>query len=47
MEVVELFQDEVQFPYGVVKRVSAPVGTFFETKENPIIKNVDWKVKAN
>ena len=29
MEVVEFFQDEVQFPYGVIKRVSAPVDTLF------------------
>ena len=29
MEVVEFFQDEVQFPYGVIWRVSAPVGTLF------------------
>ena len=30
MEVVEFFQDEVQFPYGVIRRVSGtPVGTHF------------------
>ena len=30
MEVVELFQDEVQFPYGVIRRVSAALfGTLF------------------
>ena len=29
MKVVEFFQDEVQFPYGVIRRVSAPVGTLF------------------
>ena len=29
IEVVEFFQHEVQFPYGVIKRVSAAVGTFF------------------
>ena len=27
MEVVEFFQHEVQFPYGVINRVSAPVDT--------------------
>ena len=27
MTVVEFFQDEVQFPYGVIKQVSAPVDT--------------------
>ena len=31
MNVVEFFQDEVQFPYGVIKRVSAPVGTPFSS----------------
>ena len=30
MEVVEFFQDEVQFPYGVIRRVSATLaGTLF------------------
>ena len=30
MKVVEFFQDEVQFPYGVIERVSANLaGTLF------------------
>ncbi len=30
MDVVEFFQHEVQFPYGVIRRVSATLaGTFF------------------
>ena len=34
MEVVEFFQDEVQFPYGVIERVSANLtGTLFPFSE--------------
>ena len=29
MNIVEFFQDEVQFLYGVIRRVSALVGTLF------------------
>jgi len=29
MNITEFFQHGVTFPYGVIRRVSAPVGTLF------------------